>query len=256
MKNSFLLILTFIYSMGQAQTKIIAHRGFSAVAPENTITAFQKAIDIGADYFELDVHVSIEGKPVVIHDATLDKTTSSNSSGKVDDMNFRELLNERVGYPAKFGDLYSIETLPSLKQALELAQNKIKVCIEIKVENANEEIYKVITDLEMQDEVIIFSFYPSVVKAFRELDANIQTLFLITQKNKNTIQTALDLGVNAIGLGPLNKISKKYLKKAHHAKLEIWKWTINNPKKMQKLMALPIDGLITNHPDKAITFRK
>ena len=151
MKNSFLLILTFIYSMGQAQTKIIAHRGFSAVAPENTITAFQKAIDIGADYFELDVHVSIEGKPVVIHDATLDKTTSSNSSGKVADMNFRELLNERVGYPAKFGDLYSIETLPSLKQALELAQNKIKVCIEIKVENANEEIYKVITDLEMQD---------------------------------------------------------------------------------------------------------
>lgn len=61
--------------------------------------------------------------------------------------------------------------------------------------------------------MIIFSFYPSVVKAFRELNANIQTLFLITQKNKNTIQTAVDLGVNAIGLGPLNKISKKYLKK-------------------------------------------
>lgn len=256
MKNSFLLILTFIYSMGQAQTKIIAHRGFSAVAPENTLAAFQKAIDIGADYFELDVHVSLERKPVVIHDATLDKTSSSNSHGKVADMNFRALLNEHVGYPAKFGDLYSGETLPSLKQALELAKNKIKVCIEIKVENANEEIYKVITDLEMQDEVIIFSFYPSVVKAFRELDTNIQTLFLITQKNKNTIQTALDLGVNAIGLGPLNTISKQYLKKAHHAKLEIWKWTINNPKKMQKLMALPIDGLITNHPDKAITFRK
>lgn len=108
----------------------------------------------------------------------------------------------------------------------------------------------------MQDEVIIFSFYPSVVKAFRELDANIQTLFLITQKNKNTIQTFLDLGVNAIGLGPLNKISKKYLKKANHAKLETWKWTINNPKKMQKLIALPLDSLITNHPDKAITLKK
>lgn len=243
-------------TVGQAQTKIIAHRGFSALAPENTISAFQKAIDVGADYFELDVHVSLDGKPVVIHDATLDKTSSNNSNGKVADMNFKELLNENVGYSAKFGDLYSDETIPSLKKALELAKNKIKVCVEIKVENANEEIYKVIKDLDMQDEVIIFSFYPSVVKAFRELDANIQTLFLITQKNKNTIQTALDLGVNAIGLGPLNKISKKYLKKAHHVKLEIWKWTINNPKKMQKLMALPIDGLITNHPDKAITFKK
>lgn len=235
-----------------AQTKIIAHRGFSAEAPENTFAAFQAAIDIGADYFELDVHVSLDGKPVVIHDATIDKTSSTNGSGKVADMYFRELLGERVGYPSKFGDLYSGETIPALSQALELAKDKIKVCVEIKVENANEEIYKIIDELDMQDQVIIFSFYPSVVKAFREMDANIQTLYLTAKKNKNTIQEALDLGANAIGVGPVSTISKKYLQKAHEANIEVWKWTVNNPKTMKKLMALPLDGLITNHPDKAI----
>lgn len=239
-----------------AQTKIIAHRGFSAEAPENTFAAFQAAIDVEADYLELDVHVSLEGKPVVIHDATIDKTSSTNSTGKVADMYFRALLGERVGYPAKFGDLYSGETIPSLSQALELAKDKIKVCVEVKVENANEAIYQIIDDLDMQDQVIIFSFYPSVVKAFRELDPHIQTLYLTAKKNKNTLQEAIDLGANAIGVGPVSTISKKYLEKAHEANIEVWKWTVNNAKTMKKLLALPIDGLITNHPDKALSIQK
>lgn len=252
-----LLILPFLMfsQNSQAQSKIIAHRGFSAVAPENTLAAFQAAIDVGADYLELDVHVSKDGKPVVIHDATLTKTSSSGHEGVIAEMTFRDLLSQVVGYPAKFDRLYADQTVPPLVQVLDLAKDKIKVCVEVKVEGAEDAIYEAIQQAEMEYQVIIFSFYPSVLERFHEINPNIPTLFLIAKKNKHTIEFAKSLHANAIGVGPLTNVNKAYLKSVHEAGLELWRWTVNNPKKMNTLFKLPIDGLITNHPDKALALR-
>ena len=107
MKKAFLLsILLLTGLLSQAQTKVAAHRGFSSIAPENTLIAFQKAIDIGADYFELDVHKTKDDSLVVIHDYDVNRTSSDGLKGKIAEMNYADLVKINVGAPKEFGDKY------------------------------------------------------------------------------------------------------------------------------------------------------
>jgi glycerophosphoryl diester phosphodiesterase len=125
--------LAFLSIQINAQTKIIAHRGFSSIAPENTLVAFQKAIECKADYFELDVHKTKNDSIVVVHDSSINRTSSNDFKGKIAEMNYSDLTTVKVGYSEKFDDKYENEKIPTLREALELAKGKIKVCIEIKV---------------------------------------------------------------------------------------------------------------------------
>lgn len=238
--------------ISKAQTKIIAHRGFSGIAPENTLIAFQKAIDCGADYFELDVHKTIDDSIVVIHDESVKRTSSNDMKGLISEMTYSDLAKVKVGYPKEFGEKYNNEKIPTLRESLELAKGKIKVCIEIKVYGVEKEVIKIVNDLGVNDDVIIFSFYYPVLEKIRELDKNIPIAFLKTKADKKTIDNAIAINANAIGVGPLTKINKEYLEIAHKHDLEVWKWTVNKENKMQELIELGIDGLITNFPDKAL----
>jgi glycerophosphoryl diester phosphodiesterase len=110
--------------------KVIAHRGFSDIAPENTLISFQKAIETGVPYFELDVHQFKDGKLMVIHDYSVNRTSSNNKTGRVIEMTYVELQDVKVGYSKKFKSMYEDEKIPTLREALELAKGKIKVCIE------------------------------------------------------------------------------------------------------------------------------
>ena len=94
------------FTAAHAQTKIIAHRGFSSTAPENTLVAFQKAIDCKADYFELDVHKTKNDSIVVIHDSSVDRTSSNNRTGSIAKMDYSDLASVKVGYSDKFGNIY------------------------------------------------------------------------------------------------------------------------------------------------------
>jgi glycerophosphoryl diester phosphodiesterase len=235
-----------------AQTKIIAHRGFSAIAPENTLIAFQKAIESGADYFELDVHQSSDGNIFVIHDKSTNRTTSNQTKGKIAQMTCKELKKVKVGYTEKFGNTYKDEKLPTLKEVLKLAKGKIKVCIEIKIYDVEEQVLKIVKDLDMEQEVILFSFYYPVLTKIRQLDAKIPILYLKDKVNTSTINYAKLINANAIGAGYATTITKELLKFAHKNDIEIWKWTVNNETQMQKLSDIGLDGLITNHPDKAL----
>ena len=235
-----------------AQTKIIAHRGFSSIAPENTLVAFQKAIECKADYFELDVHKTKNDSIVVIHNSSVDKTSSNSRKGEIAKMNYSDLATVKVGYSEKFGNKYENEKIPTLREALELAKGKIKVCIEIKVYGTEKEILKIINDLGVKDDVIIFSFYYQVLAKIRQLDKNIPILFLINKADKMTIEYAKIIESNAIGVGYGTTVTKEYLNFAHKNGIEVWKWTVNDEDEMQQLIDLGLDGLITDFPDKAL----
>lgn len=252
--NKFILVGALVLSsiLTTAQTKIIAHRGFSNIAPENTLIAFQKAIESKADYFELDVHKTKDDSIVVIHDSSVDRTSSNDMKGEISELNYSDLNTVKVGYSTKFGDKYENERIPTLREALKLAQGKIKVCIEIKVYGAEEEILKIVNDLGINNEVIIFSFYYPVLAKIRQLDKNIPILFLIGTADKMTIDYAKVIESNAIGVGYGTTITKEYLDFAHSHGIEVWKWTVNDEAEMQQLIDIGIDGLITNFPDKAI----
>lgn len=248
----FIIVLILNAIQTNAQTKIIAHRGFSGIAPENTLIAFQKAIECKADYFELDVHKTMNDSIVVIHNSSVDKTSSNSKKGEIAKMNYMDLAAVKVGYSEKFGSTYENEKIPTLREALELAKGKIKVCIEIKVFGAEKEVLKIINDLGVKDDVIIFSFYYPVLAKLRQLDKNIPILLLINKADKMTIDYAQIIESNAIGVGYETTITKEYLSFAHKNGIEVWKWTVNEEDEMKQLIDLGVDGLITDFPDKAL----
>ena len=236
--------------MSQAQTKVIAHRGFSGIAPENTLAAFQKAIDHGFEYFELDIHKTKDDSVVVIHDSSVDRTSSNGMKGKIEDMTYAELSRVRVGYSSKFGEQFKDEKVPTLREALQLAKGKIKVCLEIKVNGAEEQVMDMLEDLEMKDQVIIFSFlYPALAKV-RQLDKNIDILYLIGAADETTIDYAKVINAQAIGAGGGNPLTKEYVDKVHQAGLEIWRWTVDDEATMKELIGNGVDGIISNFPDR------
>ena len=236
----------------QAQTKIIAHRGFSAAAPENTLIAFQKAIDIGADYIELDARKTKDNQVVVIHDAKVNRTSSKAENGEISSMTYDELLKVWVGYPTKFGDQFINEHIPTLKQVLTLAKGRIKVCIEIKVEGIEKEVLDIVDQIGMANQVIIFSFSKNVLIKIREMNQHIPCLYLVNTAGVATINEAKSLKFNAIGIGTATLIGKRFIDMAHQNNTSVWQWTVNNEKEMGRLIGIGLDGLITNHPDKAL----
>ncbi|MFC2086344.1 glycerophosphodiester phosphodiesterase [Bacteroidota bacterium] len=251
-KLTLIALLTLNSIMTSSQTKIIAHRGFSGIAPENTLIAFQKAIECGADYFELDVQKTKDDSIVVIHDVTVDRTSSNDMKGVVAEMTYGDLTAVKVGYSKKFSDKYKNEKIPTLRETLELSKNKIKVCIEIKVLGVEKEVVKIVNKLGVKDDVIIFSFYYPVIAKIRQLDKNISTLFLVNKADEMTIDYVKIIESDAIGVGSETKVSKEFLETAHNYGIEVWKWTVNDEDEMQQLFDIGIDGLITNYPDKAI----
>jgi glycerophosphoryl diester phosphodiesterase len=257
LRSRFIFIIVFVLSsiLTNAQTKIIAHRGFSSIAPENTLIAFQKAITCKADYFELDVHKTKNDSIVVIHDSSIDRTSSNDVKGLIAEMNYTDLATITVGYPTKFGDKYENEKIPTLREALELAKGKIKVCIEIKAYGAEKEILKIINDLGVKNDVILFSFSYPILAKIRQLDKDISILYLINKADELTLDYAKIINSNAIGVGHETNLTKEYLNFAHNNGLEVWKWTVNDEDKMQQLINIGLDGLITDFPDKAIKKR-
>lgn len=235
-----------------AQTKVIAHRGFSGIAPENTLASFQKAIESGADYLELDVHKTADDFVVVIHDYTVDRTSSNNMKGKIKKMTYEELSAIKVGYTEKFGEEYKDEKIPTLKEVLELAKGKIKVCIEIKTLDVEEEVIKLVNDLNMHSDVVIFSFHFEVLTKIRQLDKDIKILYLKNNADLKTVDYATLIHVNAIGGGNDTKVTRELLDYAHKNHIEIWRWTVNTEEEMQALLDMGVDGIITNFPDKAL----
>ncbi|WP_083243882.1 glycerophosphodiester phosphodiesterase [Formosa sp. Hel1_33_131] len=249
-----ILILIFVLSsmLTNAQTKIIAHRGFSGIAPENTLIAFQKAIDCKADYFELDVHKTKNDSIVVIHNSSVDETSSNGFKGEIAELNYSDLRAVNVGYSRKFGDIYKNEKIPTLREALALAKGKIKVCIEIKVFGTEKEVLKIVNDLGVKEDVIIFSFKYPVLAKIRQLDTDISILWLINKADNMTLEYAKIIESNAIGVGPETTITKESLNFAHENAIEVWKWTVNKEDEMQRLIDLGLDGIITDFPDKAL----
>jgi glycerophosphoryl diester phosphodiesterase len=250
----FVLLSVFVLIFPDlgAQTKIIAHRGYSSVAPENSLAAFKKAIESGADYFELDVLKTADDSLVVIHDASVKRTSSNGTKGKIAKMTYEELTAVKVGYSKKFGEKYADEKIPTLREALSLAKGKINVCIEIKVEGIEEEVLKTVNDLDVHQEVIIFSFIYPVLEIIRQLDSEIELLYLAYMANQSHLEKAGRIKAKAIGVGSGTKISNEFLENARRNNLEVWKWTVNDEHEMKKLITLGIDGIITNFPKKAL----
>jgi glycerophosphoryl diester phosphodiesterase len=245
--------------------KVIAHRGASAHAPENTLAAVKKAIALGANYVEIDVHLSKDEKVVVIHDATLDRTT--NHMGQVAFYKLEELKRFDAG--AKFNEQFRGEKIPTLEEVLAITKDKAILLIEIKkgtgfYTDIEKKIFDVIKKQEAENWVEVQSFYDPVVKNWLALETNIPIHKLMVG---NLFPFYIDYVLNAgsvfkriegaTGLNPNVKwMGNRLYEKIKEKKLSCYVWTVNEEKDIKKLLQLKVNGIITNYPEKVIKMFK
>jgi glycerophosphoryl diester phosphodiesterase len=229
--------------------KIIGHRGYSAKFPENTMMAFQAAVDAGADMIEFDVLLSKDKVPVIMHDETLDRTT--NGKGPV----ALYTLNELKKLDAGKG-----ETIPTLEEVL--SSIKIPLHIEIKSEAVSDQVKGGVEELVLElverfnigSTCIISSFSNVPLFRIREMNQKIAvaTTFdhSLDERDKRTIEK---LQPSAIHL-PINKVKSQDMDYASVNGLPVNVYTVNSPVNMKQAQNLCVEGIFTNEVEKALLF--
>ena len=231
---------------------VIAHRGASGYAPENTIAAINKALDMKADGIEIDVHLSKDGHLVVCHDEKLGRT--SNGSGYVKDYTLEEL--KKLDFGSWYSSDYANERIPTLEEVLCLLRDK-NVLLHIEVKNnviIYEEIEKALVNLvrkyEMVEKVIISSFNHYCVKEIKSLAPELKIGLLYSERLYKPGDYAKIVGAEAIHPYYIT-INSDSINNCKKNSILINAWTINNPEHIKEAVALGIDGVITNYPDIA-----
>lgn len=238
---------------------VISHRGANKYAPQNTIPAFQKSIDIGVDGFETDVHFSSDGHIVICHNYTVDET--SNGMGNVSDMTLERL--RELDFGSYFSEKFAGTTLPTLEEFLELCKNDdIKVMnIEIKEpKNGDKSIadktIEVVKEFGLFDKLLISSFDAAIIVRCKEVDENCKTGFLYSPDRKVTYEKMLLHYVDyakelkADFLHPhYSLVNANYVRKLHENGIGVNVWTVDDTEMAKRFLGYGVDGLITNVPD-------
>ncbi|HZH33665.1 MAG TPA: glycerophosphodiester phosphodiesterase family protein [Pyrinomonadaceae bacterium] len=251
---------------------IIGHRGASAIAPENTMTAFRLALAVGADGIECDVRLARDNVPVVFHDATLLRTGLR--EGKLSDYTSRELARMDVGswfnlkFPKKAQNVYSRESVPTLAKLFELMRDNEKlIYVELKCKNENprnlaESVAAIIRKFDLQHRVIIKSFEHDAVREIKRLLPEIRTAALFSPRPMRVLRPTHLLIKSALGL-EADELSLHYslatepaVRKAAASQLKTVIWTANHSAWVKRALKLGVYGIITNNPGRLIARRK
>ena len=214
----------------------IGHRGARAYEPENTLRSFKKALEIGVDAIEFDVRKTKDDQLVVIHDPDVKRTTDG--EGVVSELTLEEIK----GFSTEKG-----EKIPTLKEALDFLDKKVKIVIELKETGYEEKVLAAVRENGLEKNVVIVSFKEEALRKVKDLDKEVAT-GLIYVKHKNPVKAALDL--EASYLLPLYRFTHTAnVEKAHENGLKVIVWTINNPEEVKEYQKKGVDGIASDKPD-------
>lgn len=275
--------------VNENKTLIVAHRGYSEIAPENTISAFKAASNVGAKACEFDVQISKDGVLVVIHDNTVDRTT--NGSGKVEQLSYEDLSSLDAG---SWKDLkYKGEKIPTLLETLTfLEKNNMIAVLEIKADNITDEVLKLVYETGMEERIIIISFSKSTISDVMKKDPKIPALLLVKKNSCMTGSTndkvkgiereakrigttyigpysfqleKMDSTLSAIAKYDMKKsrdpgvlplaLDKETIEKLHENGYFINTWTVDNEENIRDLIINKVDMLTTNSLEKALSIK-
>lgn len=253
-----LSMIQFVFvpkSVGEGRKMLaIAHRGASGYAPENTMRAFDKAVDMKADYIEIDVQRSKDGKLVIIHDTKVNRTT--NGKGYVKDLTFAELQNLDAG--SWMGDEFYGEKIPSFEEVLARYHGKIGILIELKAPELypgiEEDVAKILKmyhlDKAENEEIIIQSFHFESMKKMKRLLPYIPIGVLISKKENATVDTVKAFSSYADYYNLNYAILTEDLVHAVKAEgMKVLSWTVRSPETAEYLLSYNIDAIVTDYPD-------
>lgn len=233
--------------------EIIAHRGYSGVAPENTLAAFASAVDIGADMIELDVQQTKDGVLVVFHDTDMKRITGI--SGRVSDYTYEEICRMDAGswFDSVAGSgtgSFSGEKIPSLAEVLELIRDSdLDIYLELKdigeVDGFAAAVVSEVVAQGMQNRVVYASFNYRYLRQIKEIDENIP--ILCNTQLGDADKLLAEYPAEYYGLY-VEKLQQNTIQKLHEAGSLAFVWTVNTPVQMRNVISMGADGVVTNQP--------
>ena len=265
-----LLTSDAIENIQQKDFKIIAHKGASGIAPENTLASFQAALDIGVDIIELDVRQTKDEEIIVFHDQFLDRTT--NGTGNVHEYNLEQLKQLDAG--SWFSSKFSDQKIPTLKEVLDLVDGRCQVLIEIKhmdhphYHDFSDKLVDVIRLEENGfDWVLLQSYEDKYLEEAQIYDDRIQINKMLIGEDSTPllafyIETKLKLGHgdskgNLKTLNPEFKtLSPRRIFRMHSRGFKVFTYSVNTREDMIKMLNMGVDGIITDFPSELVKIRK
>ncbi len=240
--------------------QILAHRGASAYAPENTLLAFRLALEQGADGLELDVTLSADGVPVVIHDDTLDRTTTGH--GPVSRMTLAELKTLDAGYPARFAGQFIGLPLPTLAEVFAACGEQVFINVELKHDRSPgrqlaRRVVELIYAQGRQAHVLISSFQFSSLGRVKALAPNLPVgLLYVAPVFGPRLARCLAGRLPHEAHHPSQRgLSAQAIAWSHQQGYRVNVWTVDEGPELRRLAQAGADGLITNRPDLAVSVR-
>jgi glycerophosphoryl diester phosphodiesterase len=220
-----------------------AHRGASCSAPENTLAAFNAAVECGADGIELDIHLSRDGIPVVIHDETLDRTTDGYGPVAMRDLSQIRQLDAGSWFARE----YLGEQIPTLESVLNVFGGHLRLNLEVKDAEAGKALLELLGRYPSAD-VVVSSFNYESLRALRDEDS---TLALAVLFDSGNWRRALRLAgnISACAFHPrADKVNRPMIAACQRASLPVFVWTVDNPHDAMNLVRSGVSGFFTNDP--------
>jgi len=214
---------------------IMGHRGAKALEPENTLLSIRRAIEIGVDAVEIDVHLTKDKEVVIIHDSTVDRTT--NGKGPVGSYTLEEIKKLDAGKGEK---------IPTLKEVIEFVKDKVRLIIELKEEGTEDKVVELIKGYNMFDSAYIISFWHMLVKKIKEMDNRIKTGVLLVGCPVDTC-IARSASADALVMN-YAFVSKGLVDKAHQEGLKVFIWNIDDRDMLKPYVDMGVDGIGSNDP--------
>jgi glycerophosphoryl diester phosphodiesterase len=254
----FLLNITTVFSLvlepsdyveALHQMEIVAHRGASKDAPENTIASIELAIEQGADVIEFDIQLTKDNVIVLMHDYTLRRTTNLTKQTRLADVTYDEIKNLDAG--SWFSSDFEGEKIPTLIEVLSILGNRARLFIDIKTDSPilDEQLIQILELFDYVDHTVVLSKNRNQLMRLKALNPNIKTLLLISSFYGDVNQLANDSIVDYYGLEQQFVVNASaIIKELQSRGKKIYAWTVSEPSDMESILKYGLDGMITARP--------
>lgn len=236
------------------QVSNVAHRGATAYTPENTIAAFDLAVDMKADYIEIDVQRSKDGKLVLIHDTTVDRTTDG--TGKVGDLTLEQLRSLDAG--SWKGEQFAGEPIPTFEEILDHYHGKIGILIELKAPELypgiEEQVAAALIERNLHkpqnEKIIIQSFNFESIKKMDQLLPKVPIGVLTSNRADTTLEALQEFSTYADWFNPsYGIVTEELVNQVHSLGMQIGSWTVRSQEAADFLFEMGVDAIISDYPD-------
>ncbi len=222
---------------------VISHAACGGHAPENSLAGIRKAIELGSDAIEIDVQVSADGVPVLMHDLTVDRTT--NGTGAVASMTMNELWGLDAGG----------QPIATLEEVLAETRRKVLLVMEIKQPGIEEHLAELVEKMDAVGQVMAWSFFPEALEGMRIADPRVPCALLVSPealpKWPRVKEKAIKMGFQGVSVF-FAGIDERTVRECRLSGLSLYTWTPDAPADIERLIGLGVDGVCSNYPDRVL----